>query len=188
MRRAGRPGWRRRASRSQKPSLPEILHRLVAVARCPRRSTWKLVIMSLPWKLKSTSRRTPAITDSSSAAQPEPDLERCRAGEVVAGDAPELPAPGGEPADQHKDRRTCTPPRSPTTWAIHTSDVPELVAPVQRRGEHSVFHPGKVPRLLLQLPSCLTAGRESIESPFSVADAVPGGGRGTVQPWRGDSR
>jgi hypothetical protein len=47
----------------QKPSRPEALTVSSPLLR-PAATTWKLVIMSLPWKVNSTDRRTPTITES----------------------------------------------------------------------------------------------------------------------------
>jgi hypothetical protein len=50
----------------QKPWAPELFTALSPVSPCAM--TWKLVDMSLFWKLNSTSSRTPVITESNSTA------------------------------------------------------------------------------------------------------------------------
>ena len=52
---------------SQNPSAPDSLTAALSEPR-PAAMTWKLVIMSLPWKLNSTDSRTLVMTISSRPA------------------------------------------------------------------------------------------------------------------------
>src|ERR1700730_12058182 len=150
----------------QKPCAPELFTASSPVRPCEM--TWKLVSMSLLWKLNSTSSRTPVITESSSTASQSQTLTLA------------------EPVKYARVmRQYCLPqvvkrPISTSiamvdtaaiaqALAIHTTDVQSSL-PQSNVGVNISMRARYLGRLPPALQEALTPGRERIEPPFSAAD------------------